>query len=116
MTAATRRAVAYIAGRLVTGRNSNGIYDFDAGNHFNFSGTVEPGRVHIFDYTSSCHIGGSPGLLYHHGTGGHLNLKLRQGRINGYDFHSGAHFSGTVSGSKVSIHDFETGNFYNYSV
>jgi hypothetical protein len=116
VTADTRRAVAYIAGRLASGRDSGGVFDSESGGHFNFSGTVDPGNVQIFDYSSSSHIGGSPGMLFHNGTGSHLNLELRGNSFNGYDFHSGSHFSGTVSGSSVSIYDFESGRHYNYAV
>lgn len=116
MTDATRRAVAYIAARMAGGRDTNSVYDFESRGHFSFSGTVEPGSVNIFDYSSRCHIGGSGGMLYHFGTRSHFNLEVRGSNLNGYDFLSRSHFTGSIYGSSVSIYDYETRRYHRYSV
>ena len=36
--------------------------------------------------------------------------------FDGYDYDSQRHFSGTVSGGSVSLYDYETGSYFNYSV
>lgn len=116
MTPQTRRAVAYIVGRLSSNSRATAVYDNDQGNHFMFSGQVGPGRISIYDYAAGVHVTGTPGSLYHYGNNAHLNLSLRGRSFSGYDFHTGSHFSGTVSGSSVSIYDHQSSRYFNYLV
>jgi hypothetical protein len=116
MTDATRRAVTYIAARMAGRRDVGSVYDFSAGRHFHFSGEVDPGHVQVYDYDSRCHISGAPSSLYHFGNHRHLTLMMTDSHFSGYDFASRQHFHGQVSGSSVSVYDFEHGRHYQYSV
>lgn len=116
MTDATRRGVAYIAGRLLAQRASTSVYDLAARKHFLFSGEVSPGNIAVYDYSNRCHISGTPGSIYHFGNRRHLSIEVSGRSFSGYDFHSRKHFSGTVSGSTISIYDFERGRHFNYVV
>jgi hypothetical protein len=116
MNDATRRAVAYVAARLAGQRDSNAVYDYAAGKHYFFSGTVQGGNVQVYDFDSRCHISGNPGSLYHFGNRSHLNIESQGGDFHGYDFASRRHFNGRVTGSSVSIYDHETNRHYNYAV
>jgi len=59
MDAGPRRAIAYIAGRAVSGQNASSVYDYDASAHFHFSGTVSASAANVFDNEINRHISGS---------------------------------------------------------
>jgi hypothetical protein len=112
----TRHAVAYIAGRMASGRTSGSVYDYQERRHVNLSGNVTGSSISAYDYDQECHIAGSSTSLYHYGNRAHLTLKLSAARFSGYDYGSKAHFSGSVNGRSVSLYDYETGRYYNFSI
>jgi hypothetical protein len=112
----TRRAVAYIAGRAISGKQSSAIYDFEESGYFNFSGTVSASEANVYDYDSSCHIGGKLASLYHYGHANHLQLELKGKQFSGFDYDEASHFNGTVNGSSVSLYDYASSQYHNYSL
>jgi hypothetical protein len=112
----TRRAVAYIAGRLIAGQGNAAIYDYNASSHFHFSGTVVSGNVSVYDFDQSCHVGGSPSSLYHYGNSGHIQLRMNGSSFSGYDFATSSHFGGSVNGRAISIYDYGHGRHFRYSI
>src|SRR5437899_1531974 len=116
MNAHTRRAVAYIAGRLVTGTDSGSVYDYSAPGYFNFSGDVSEGNVNVYDYGQSCFVGGTLPSLYHYGNSRHLDLTVSGTDFEGYDYATGRHFSGSVSSASVSVYDYEHGSYFEYTL
>jgi hypothetical protein len=116
MNEPTRRAVAYIAARLVSGKTASAVYDYGVSRYFHFSGDVRAGTVNVYDHDQACHIGGTLPSLYHYGNKKHLNLEIKGSQFSGYDYDSGKHFSGSISGSAVSLYDYQTGRYYNFSI
>jgi hypothetical protein len=112
----TRYAVAYIAGRRASGRTSGAVYDSQASRHINMSGTLTSSRVSAYDHDQNCHISGSGTSLYHYGNGAYVTLQLNASRFSGFDYDSQQHFTGNVNGRSVSLYDYETGRYYNYSI
>ena len=121
MKTEVRRAVAYVAGRAVTGYRSTSVFDYAAAKYTNFSGDVSESAVSVFDFDARCHFSGSRHAdnlsLYHYGVGGHVNLRLEaNARFSGYDYSSGSHFNGSVNGRNIQLYDFSEGRFFNYSI
>ncbi len=116
MKAHTRRAVAYIAGRVVSESSSSAVYDYSIGGYTNFSANISHAQISAFDYDESCYISGSLPGLYHYGNSAHLNLQLQGDQFNGYDYDTSSHFSGRVNGRSVSVYDYEHGQYFNYSI
>ena len=110
----TRRAVAYVVSRL-SGRSATGVYDYDAGGHFSFSGDVSTNACSAYDHGQGCHISGTPPSLYHHGNAKHLNVELNGSNFSGYDYDSGRHFTGTVNGNAISLYDYDSNRHHNYT-
>ena|SRR5438046_946256 len=121
MDARTRRAVAYIAGRLTSQRAASAIYDYETARYTNFSGSISPSNISVYDFDCGCHISGTRKnghlSLYHYGSAGHIDLEVRPGgSFLGYDYASGSHFNGTVKGKRVSLYDYSSGTYFNYSL
>lgn len=108
----TRRTIAYIGGRLISGKRSSAIYDYSGGGYTSIDGSVTSSNVDVYDYGRSCHVSGSGGSLYDYGRGCHVDLKAKDAtRFSGYDYGSSSYFEGTVSGASVSFYDYDTGSY-----
>ncbi len=116
----TKRAVAYIAGRLISKTNSSSLYDYKLSKYFTFSGEVLLKNISIYDYEFRCFIGGTGSVnsfsLYHYGNQKHLSLNLNGNQFSGYDYHKSSNFSGTVSGNSISLYDYESSQYFDYSL
>ncbi len=120
MNERTRRAVAYIAGCVSSGRSSSAIYDCSCSRVFGFSGKVTESKVAAYDYSEQCHIGGSGRdgtfSLFHYGDQSQISLRVEGRKFRGFDYGSGGQFSGTVSGRTVSVFDSLNGSLFTYNV
>jgi len=118
----TRRAVAYIATRIVTMSKSSAIYDYSQSRYFNFDGVIQENIVEVFDYTLSKYISGSGSgsggsfSLYHYGNRAYISLDVIGESFSGYDYHTRKYFSGTVSANAISLYDYEERKYFNFSV
>ena len=76
----TRRAIAYVAGCLISGNQSSAVYDYSLSTHSQFSGEVSDSALSVYDYGEKCHINGSGGAdsfsLLHYENKKHLSLQV----------------------------------------
>ncbi len=112
----TRRAIAYIVGRIITAQNKSAVYDYSSSQYHSFSGSVSLERVSIYDYSENCHISGNLPNLYHYGNSSHISLKINSNKFSGYDYDDSAHFSGNVNGNGISLYDYGESSYYNFSI
>jgi|LakMenEpi03Aug12_release.lakeMendotaPanAssembly.Ray.scaffolds.fasta_scaffold1156437_1 hypothetical protein len=116
----TRRAIAFIAGSIITGKNSSSVYDYSESKHFMFSGEATLEHVNIYDYGEKCHVSGSGSSssfsLFHYGNSKHIQLSIQGTSFNGFDYETNKHFNGTVSGGSISLYDYEEGKHFNFSL
>jgi hypothetical protein len=108
-----RRAVAFIAAKLIGKRSGSSIYDYAAGGYTHFSGNVGP-DIAIYDHSASSHISGSPQQFFHYGTSAHISFSITGRNFSGYDYGSGSHFSGSVSQSNVTLYDYGESKYFQY--
>lgn len=116
MDSASRACVAYVAGRVVVGKNSSHIYDYDRSRHVSIGGTIDGKQVSVYDYDRGCHFSGTLPSLYDYGRSCHVSVEIKGRNFSGYDYGSSAHFSGSVSGSSVSLYDYGTSQHYSYGL
>jgi len=110
-----RRAIAYIAGRIINNQYSGSIYDYTEAGHFNFSGNVSP-NVNVYDYSRSNYLTGDASSVYDYNTGQYINLSITGSSFSGYDYETGSYYNGTVNGISISLYDYESGRYYNFSI
>ncbi len=115
MNQGTRRAVAYIAGRLCTGSAATAVFDPGTGHHVSFAGEVRP-RIAVYDHSRNCLIGGAPSAIHDAGTGSYLNLEISEGSFSGFDHASNHRFGGRVDGDDVWIFDCELERRFGYTL
>ena len=119
MKDSTRARVAAAVSAAFKQKKVSTVFDYQSGKHRRTSADASNGKVTGFDYDSSTHFsGGGSGKLdfFDYDNSSHVQLKLDGKKFSGFDYHTNSHFSGTVSGSSISLYDYETGRYYNYSV
>ena len=115
-----RAGIAYIAGRLISGKNCASVFDCFRGKHITIGGTVRVGMVNVLDKDSKCLIVGSGSngrySLKHEGIKNYIDLSIYGSTFTGYDFASGKQFNGTVEGGSISIFDSEDNETHKYAI
>jgi hypothetical protein len=111
-----RACVAYIAGRLVSGRSSSSVYDYSQSKHTAIAGTVTNRQVAIYDYERGAYISGGAAQFYDYDEGCYISLQLTGNNFRGFDYGSASHFSGSVNGRNILMFDYEKGSHFQYSI
>lgn len=120
MRSDVRACIAYVAIRIISGRNASGVYDNSGAGYISISGQITATNVNVFDYSRGAHFGGSGSggrfSLFDYGHSHHVDLKIKGDKYDGFDYGSSCHFSGTVNGASTSLYDYGSGSYHNYSL
>ena len=115
-----RRAVAYIAGRLISGTPSGAVYDYATAAHYKIYGDVSPDYIQVYDEDRYGYIRGNAtpaGLsLFDHPTRQNIRMRISGDDFYGFDDESSSYFSGEASKSSVSLFDYQAGKNYRYAI
>jgi hypothetical protein len=119
MTPERRYMVAFLAASLKAQRVFTHVFDHDAGREIPVGGRVRPDGVDVVE-AGGRRFTGLPEALLEHPSKSRIQLKLEDGGFDGYDYASGAHFKGVVSGAlpqaAVQLYDHETGRYHAFHV
>lgn len=119
MNIGTRVCVAYIAAATIDGRSVSSLYDHSRARHVIVSGQAAE-SVNIYDHDRGCHVFGSGSrgtyYLYDKGLGNYVQLHVFGNNFSGYDFASGKHFQGSISGAVVRLYDYEDSTWFRFTV
>ncbi len=117
----TRRAyVACVAGRLISGKEVREVFDcvefrriavFKNGNN----GTPKKGDGGQ-SYTVISENGETQYLLFQPETDAPIDLTIVENNFKGYDYISKCFFGGSVRGDSISLFDYESSSYFNYSI
>jgi hypothetical protein len=111
-----RRAVAVIAGGIVTGTPRAVVYDHGAGRHFNFAGSADAASVNVYDCERQALVHGSPRQFFHAGTRCPIEMTIVGATFNGFDHDTTRYFHGHVIGSSVQLYDHDDGQYHAYAL
>jgi len=118
----TRVLVAYIAGRLLTGRASFAIQDHDRKRRLWMDGTVETAEVKVYSHERHGYVSGLGDgerfSLYQHSGEGHIVLlvNLPELRFEGCEHHSTFHFFGNVADPSVRLYDYQDCQWHRFTL
>ena len=101
-----RRAIAYIAGRIISRNESGAIFDYESSKYFNFSGNVE-NSINVFDYSRSSYLTGDKSSIFDYSSGQYITLDIEKSNFSGFDYESGNFYTGSVNSNSISFFDYE---------
>jgi hypothetical protein len=120
MNSQKRRAVAYIVGRLISGKTSGTIYDYTASSRYRIYGDVSPDFIQIFDDDRNSYIIGgiTPAgfSIFDYYTRQHINLRTSGNDYYGYDLETSSYFSGMVNKNTVAFFDYQYSKDFRYAI
>lgn len=116
MKSHVRRAIAYVAACIISGKRSTAIYDYASSQYYNFSINLSESGIAAYDYTQGSHISGSYSSLYHYGESQHISLRIEGNKFTGFDYGESCHFSGSVNGNSISLYDYGVSSYFNFSI
>lgn len=92
------------------------IYDYSEGSYRTVQVSFNGSNLSGYDYPRSAHISGTLPSLFWYGDSHHVMFTPQgNGQYSGFDYGSSSHFTVNVSGSGISLYDYETNSYYNYS-
>jgi len=116
----TRRAVAYIAGRIVSGKPAPSVYDHTTSRTYNFRGEFAATKITLRDLDSGSDIKGAGGsgmfTITQAGNGKPVSLKLNGSTFEGFDYETAKRYRGVITGTSVAVQDDQHGREFQYSI
>jgi hypothetical protein len=106
-----RRIVAYIIGKLVSGKEIYKIFDRTNSSYNQITGEVSPTRINVYDTEKSELITGSgddKGIsLYDLTSAKFIDLRIEGDKFDGFDYESKKLFYGEFKENTVALFDFQ---------
>lgn len=115
-----RAALALVVAKLEFGNHKSNIYDYHESAYSQISGNVNVGEAKLYDYQRSAVFEGrNTGRefnLYDYGHSEFISLKKKGiKKYEGYHYGNSNYYEITISGSTITLYDFSTGQYYNFS-
>lgn len=110
-----RRAISYIVGRILSGKESGAVFDFKDSKYYNFSGEIG-NTISVFDYSRSSYLTGDKTSIFDDYSKKYISLVIEGIVFSGFDYESGEHFSGNVNSNSISFYDYDGSTYYNFSI
>jgi len=120
MDSKLRACVAYITGRLISGRDFSSIYDGSRSIDVEIEGSIKPDYINLFDHDRQCYVAGQGnGNFYNlHDYGGQcfFELSIEGDTFHGYDYQTPCSFKGDVKGDTVCLYDDQFCQSFNFKI
>ncbi|MEN6465775.1 MAG: hypothetical protein ABFD62_11400 [Syntrophaceae bacterium] len=104
-----RTCIAYVAGRLISGRDATSIYDKSQAKDIFIEGPVTPASVKVFDRDRGCYLSGlgdeNAYELYDFGGMYYVELIVTGNTFEGYDHGTPSLFKGEMNGDDITMYD-----------
>ncbi len=116
----THARIAYIVGRLISGKSIVSLYDYASSEHIEVKDLSDIKSLKEFDYFQWSYMAGSgkrsAKFRYSSNDGGFIDLAIRGNTFIGYIQESASHFMGTVRGDSVYIFDQKEAAHFNFRI
>ncbi len=115
-----RAALALVVAKLEFGNHKSNIYDCHESAYPQISGNVNTHEAKLYDYQRSAIFEGRHTErefnLYDYGHAEFISLKKKGiKKYEGYHYGNSSYYEITISGSTISLYDFSTEQYYNFT-
>jgi len=124
--------VAAVVGSAAAQKRVSAVFDYSAQKQPNVSADVRTGDLSGYDYSTSSLFSGAVSSrnnsrfnnsdfsgsfeIYDYQKSARISLTLEINTFAGFDYSTQSHFCGSVNGSAISIYDYSTGQYHDFSV
>ena len=116
----TRTCIAYIAGRIISGRRQFVLYDYARSVHIDMSCLPHPRCLRLFDSGRGISLFSRPdkGGRYRYacGSGSLFDISVHGTTFIGYTGTGSSHFVGNVRGEAIYLYDHGESAHFNYRI
>jgi len=119
MKSHTHACIAYIVGRLISGKNISAIYDYASSQYIDIDSLPDAERLKEFDYLKWAYMSGSPDISrfkYSFTSGHFIDISIKGNTFIGYIHESSSHFMGNVRGNSIFIYDHKKTAHFNFRI
>jgi hypothetical protein len=113
-----RRIVAFIVGKLISGKEINKLFDRSNSKYAEILGEVTQTNINIYENERNELVTGSgdaKGIsLYDFTTAKFIDLKIDKDQFDGFDYESKKVFYGEVKDNTVALFDFQDSKHHYY--
>jgi hypothetical protein len=113
-----RTCIAYVAGRLISGREASSIYDNLQSKIICIEGQVTAENVKIFDQDRGCYLSGlgdgKAFELYDFGGMYYVELIIDGNSFEGYDHGTPSLFKGEIKGDEITVYDDGESKYFSF--
>ena len=113
-----RRIVAYIVGKLVSGKEIYKIFDRTTSSYNQITGEVSPSRINVYDIEKNEMVSGSgddKGIsLYDFISAKFIDLRIEGSKFDGFDYESKKIFYGDYKENTVAFFDLQDSKHHYY--
>ncbi|MHB8882294.1 MAG: hypothetical protein ACYC69_12405 [Thermodesulfovibrionales bacterium] len=113
----THASIAYIAGRLISGRDIVSLYDYNRACSIDIPSLPVAEEKTGFDYVSWSHMKSGAGISkykYDLGANKQINISIKGSTFIVYMQGNATHFMGTVRGDTIYIYDQTSAGHFNF--
>ena len=115
-----RRVIAYIVGKLISGKEIDKLFDRSNSSYVEIAGEVTLSKINVYDTEKNELITGSgdaKGIsLYDFATAKFIDLKINEEEFDGFDYESKKIFYGNVKENMISVFDFQDSKHHYYTM
>lgn len=115
-----RRIIAYVAGKLISGKEIDQLFDQSNSSYIVIAGEVTLTKINVYDMERNELITGSgdaKGIsLYDFATAKFIDLKINKEEFDGFDYESKKVFYGNVKENTISVFDFQDSKHHYYTM
>ncbi len=119
MKAVTRASIAYIAGRLISGKNITSLYDYSRSEYIDLCSLPDADRLREINYVQRGYVSvvsSKNGYQYSCHDGNSIEISVNGSSFIGHIRESALHFCGNVRGNNIYLYDLKNSSHFNFRI
>ena len=115
----THACIAYIVGRLISGKNIASLYDYSQSRYIDISSLPEADNLREYNYVNWSYMANPSSITkfqFIYSNGQSLELRIKGNTFIGYVRESSSHFIGNLRGDTIFLYDQKESSHFTYKL